>query len=395
MAIRILLYSSLFPNSIQERHGIFVEQRMRHLLASGAVEVQVVAPVPWFPSPNPIFGGYARFSLVPVVENRSGVTVFHPRYPVFPKIGTSLLAFFMAVSTIAKVKQIRDQGYEFDLIDSHFIYPDGVAAVWIGRMLGIPVVITGRGNDITDFPRFRIPRFLVRWACKNAAGIVTVCEDLRRRLGDLGVDKSKVQALRNGVDLSMFRPENREQYRRELNLQGVVIISVGHFIERKGQELTIRALVNLPNFTLLLVGDGPKEAEYRQLVKSLGLEERVRFTGPLPQSDLSGYYSAADIMVLASSREGMANVLLESLACGTPVVATAVSGTPEVISSREAGVLVQDRSPEGIYSGIRSLMADYPDRESTRNYALGFTWDATTKGQLDLFQGVLPGNHEI
>jgi len=390
--IRILLYSSLFPNSVQQRHGIFVEQRMRQLITSGEVEVRVVAPVPWFPFTNPRFGRYARMATIPAHEGRDGIQVIHPRYPVLPKIGTSLHPFLMAIWTFLAVKRIKNQGYNFELIDAHFIYPDGVAAMWIGRMLKIPVVLTGRGTDIRGFPRYRVPRVLVRWAGKHAAGIITVCEELRQRLGELGVDKSKVLALRNGVDLSRFQPQDREQCRRELIVEGTVLVSVGNLIELKGQDLTIRALAELPNVTLLLVGDGPKEAEYRQLVESLGLQNRVRFTGPVPQAELSKYYSAADIMVLASSREGMANVLLESLACGTPVVATAVSGTPEVIASEEAGVLVHERTPEGIREGIKTLLANYPDREKTRQYATGFTWDATTQGQLRLFKEIL-ANH--
>jgi glycosyltransferase involved in cell wall biosynthesis len=137
---------------------------------------------------------------------------------------------------------------------------------------------------------------------------------------------------------------------------------------------------------LVLAGDGPERKRLEALARSLGVEERVRFLGAVPQSDLPRHYSNADALVLASSREGWANVLLESMACGTPVVASRVYGTPEVVASSAAGVLMAERTPQALADSVNALRARYPDRAATRHYAEGFSWDDTTAGQIRVFQ---------
>jgi glycosyltransferase involved in cell wall biosynthesis len=104
---------------------------------------------------------------------------------------------------------------------------------------------------------------------------------------------------------------------------------------------------------------------------------------------LKKYYGAADALVLASSREGWANVLLESMACGTPVIASNVWGTPEVVASPDAGILMSERTPQGLVQAVHALRASYPQHEATRRYAEKFSWDDTTQGQIKLFQKIL------
>jgi len=119
------------------------------------------------------------------------------------------------------------------------------------------------------------------------------------------------------------------------------------------------------------------------------VKDRVRFLGSLDRSALCELYNAADALVLASSREGWANVLLESMACGTPVVGTAVWGTPEVIARPEAGVLVQNRDAKNIAAAVAQLRQALPDRAATRRYAEQFDWQSTTDGQVALFQSAI------
>ncbi len=387
--LRLLTFSTLFPNAAAPYHGVFVENRLRHLLASGEAESRVIAPVPWFPSANPRFGAYATYAKAPRRETRHGVEIDHPRYPLLPKIGMTVAPALLYLWALPAVRRLLASGYDFDLIDAHYFYPDGVAAALIARRLGKPFTVTARGTDINLIPRHALPRRQILWAAGRADGMITVCQALKDEMVELGVPAGRITVLRNGVDLKMFRPQDRAALRARYGLTGPTLISVGHLIERKAHDLVIEALPHLPGHTLLIAGEGPEDAKLRALADRLGVSDRVRFLGRRPHEELPDLYGAADILVLASSREGWANVLLEAMACGTPVVASNVWGTPEVVAAPEAGRLMRERSGAAIAEAAAELLANLPDRAATRIYAEGFSWDATTQGQLDLFRVIL------
>jgi len=386
--MKILTFSTLYPNAARSNHGIFVETRLRHLLASGLVESRVVAPVPWFPSRNARFGEYANHASAPCKELRHGIQVLHPRYALLPKIGMTLAPFLLAYSVKLVIERVLAQ-YPFDLIDAHYFYPDGVAAILLGRHFGKPVVITARGSDVNLIPRYQLPRAMIRWAARRAAGMITVSHALRDKLVELGVPAGRIEVLRNGVDLQLFRPVDREGWRRRLGLRRTTLLSVGNLLPLKGHDLAIQALRRFPEMDLIIIGRGPERAALGELARASGVSDRVTFAGVMAQEDLRHYYCAADALILASSREGWANVLLESMACGTPVVASNVGGTPEVVTAPEAGVLMAERTPEALAVAVRRLFEHYPDRSATRRYAEQFSWDATTAGQLELFGRIL------
>lgn len=387
--IKILTFSSLYPNAAQPTHGIFVENRLRHLLDSGEIEVKVIAPVPWFPFASPAFGQYARYARVPQHEVRHGIEIWHPRYWVLPKIGMSIAPLLMARAVKKTVREIRQQGFEFDLIDAHYFYPDGVAACLVANRLGKPFVVTARGTDINLIPRHSLPKRWILWAAKKSRAMISVCQALKNEMASIGIAADKVTPLRNGVDLEFFHPGNREEIRKQLKISGKTLLSVGYLIERKGHHLIIEALARLPDVRLYIAGEGEMSAQLHKLAVAQGVADRVVFLGALDRESLRRHMVAADALVLASSREGMANVLLEAIACGTPVVATPLWGTPEVVAVPEAGVLTRDRSVAGIVEGINQLFAHYPIRAATRRYAEKFGWDDTTRGQLEIFRRVL------
>lgn len=390
--MKLLTFSTLFPNQEQPGHGIFVETRLRKLVASGQAESRVVAPVPWFPSSHPRFGQYATYAKVPRREQRNGIEVRHPRYLTVPKVGMNLAPLLLARGARAEIGRLIDEGYDFDAIDAHYFYPDGVAAAILGKYFNKPVVITARGSDVNLFPEFPLPRRMIQWAANNAQGIITVSQALKDRLVQLGVAPSAITPLRNGVDLERFEAldhTGRNAVRRQLGVERYTILSVGNLIELKGHHLIIRALQQLPDVVLLIAGKGPDLGKLEALARELGVADRVRFLGALPQPELKLYFNAADLMVLASSREGWANVLLESMACGTPVVASNVGGSPEVVAAPEAGLLMQQYSSEGVAEAVQRLRARNPDRAAARRYAEQFSWDFTTQGQIDLFQKII------
>ena len=170
---------------------------------------------------------------------------------------------------------------------------------------------------------------------------------------------------------------------------GKVLLSVGHLIERKGHHRVIEAMRELPEWTLLIAGEGPERERLHALAGRTGVEGRVRLLGARPHGELAALYSAADALVLASSREGWANVLLEAMACGTPVVASPIPGNPEVVRAPAAGVIMPDNTPQGVVAGVRALAVAAPTRDATRAYAEGFGWEETSAGQLAVFRRVL------
>lgn len=389
--MKILLFSTLYPSPVRPIHGIFVETRLRELLKTGQVQARVVAPVPWFPFKAQRFGEYAQFAATPRVEQRNGVEVYHPRYLLLPKVGMNLAPYAMALGALPTIRRLQRQGFDFDLIDAHYYYPDGVAAALLAKWLGKPLVVTARGTDLNLIPQHPFPRKLILQAAAQASASIGVCQALMDTLGELGADRSKLNTLRNGVDLERFVPEDRAQARQRLGLpvEGRYLLSVGHLIERKGHHIAIEALPYLPGVTLLIAGAGPEEAALKGLARRLGVADRLRWVGVVPQTELKWWYSAADVLVLCSSREGWANVLLEAMACGTPVMATNIWGTPEVVSTPAAGVLMACRDAPALAAAWVQLHTQLPTREETRAHAQTFSWEATTQGQLQLFRRVV------
>ena len=359
--MRVLTFSTLFPSSVRPGHGIFVETRLRELLKSGQVESRVVAPIPWFPSTSERFGDYARMARTPQRESRNGIDVLHPRYLLLPKVGMTLAPLAMALGARGAVQKLLDEGFDFDVIDAHYFYPDGVAAALLGRWFNKPFTVTARGTDLNLIPQYALPRRMMQWAAGRAAACIGVCAALVDVLRGWGMAAGKLHVMRNGVDLERFHPLPREQARAELGLDGApLLLSVGYLIERKGHHVAIEALAQLlpehPGARLVIVGEGEERERLQALALELGVAERVTLAGARPNTELLRWYSAADVFLLASSREGWANVLLEAMACGTPVVATDIWGTPEVVTPASGGRLVAERSGEAFAAAILDLL---------------------------------------
>ena len=395
--IRTVLFSTLYPSAARPQHGLFVETRLRELLRTGQVETQVVAPVPWFPFKSAAFGARAAFARTPSEERRHGVRVLHPRYPLLPRFGMSFAPLGLALGARKALARLRAEGFDFDLIDAHYYYPDGVAAALLSRWLDRPFVVTARGSDVNLISRYAIPRGLMRWAACQAAASVGVSRGLVDGLRALGAPGDRLHVMRNGVDLQRFQPLHTGEARQRLGLppEARILLSVGHLVALKGNHLLLEAAAMLkargmPCF-VVVVGDGPEKPALEQLATALGLAGQVRFAGAIPNEALQIWYSAADALVLASSREGWANVLLESIACGTPVVATRIPGTDEVVTDEAVGELFSPRAADELAAAVLRLFDRAPARSRVRQYAEGFSWDATSLAQLALFETVLDG----
>lgn len=397
MTLRLLTLSTLYPNAALPNHGIFVETRLAHLVAHEDVETRIVAPVPYFP-PLPervaaAFGRWGRYAGVPRTESRRGLKILHPRYPVIPRVTSALTPRAVYHAYAAGHDVLARQGFAADLIDAHYLYPDGVAAIWLARRLGLPAVLTARGSDVTEWPDFPGPARLIRAAIRDADALIAVSDALAERLRTMGANPDRVTTLRNGVDTSLFRPVDRDTARHDLGRDRPYIASVGHLIPRKGHDLAIRALSILhsrgrPELDLLIIGEGPELRSLRELAISLGLGDRVVFLGALPQARLCRVYSGAESLILASHREGWANVLLESMACGTPVVASPAMGNAEVVREPAAGRIAAANTPEALATALAGLLNAPPAREATRLYAERHGWREVSAGQMAVFNQV-------
>lgn len=394
--MKLLTISTLFPNSIDPKHGVFVETRLKHLKKHYPdVDITVVAPVPWFPFTSDVFGQYGVYAKVPKHEARNGFMVYHPRFLVVPKLGMTLTPKTLAYSLEKQIQRLIAQGHHFDAIDGHYFYPDGVAIEQVAKKFNLPFTVTARGTDINLIPQYELPKRQIQQVLQNSDHNMAVCEALRQEMLNLGAEPEKVSTLRNGVDLELFTFSDEQRQialRAKLDLpqDKPIIISVGWLIERKGHHFVIEALAKVPNAVLLIAGNGPEEQKLKQRVNKLRLNDRVTFLGQQPQSTLCEYYGAANALVLASSREGWANVLLEAMACGTPVVATKIWGSPEVVRHPHAGQLVE-RNAEQIAQAITQLINKPFSRLETRQYAELFDWQSTSDKQYQVFSELVKG----
>lgn len=374
---------------MQPSHGIFVEQRLRHLLASGQVESRVLAPVPWFPFKGRRWGRYGVFAEVPAHERRHGIEIMHPRYPVIPKVGMSIAPSLLATAMLPTIRREISSGNDFDIIDAHYFYPDGVAAAILGRRLRKAVTITARGTDIHFIAKYLLPRCQIVKAARGVNEIIAVSNALKGALTDLGVDENRVAVLRNGVDLKLFRPLDRQKLRSQMSLKGVVLLSVGLLIERKGHHVAIEAMTRLTDAQLIIIGNGPMKSKLQDQARVLGVSKQIKFLGSVDHDKLCEYYNMADALILATNREGMPNVVLEALACGTPVIATNIGGIPDILTTQEVGRIVKERNAHSIEEAVNDLLRNYPNRQAVRLHAEKFSWKETTDGQLDIFSRLM------
>ena len=391
----LLVYSSLFPSPVQPNAGVFVRERMFRVGAH--LPIVVVAPTPWFPFQSLLRLIKPHFRPMPPAHlQQDGVDVWYPRYFSVPGLFKQWDGLFMALSTYAMVKRLKLAG-RVDIIDAHFAYPDGYAATLLGRWLKVPVAITLRG---TEARHARTPTLVgpLTKALQGATRLIAVSSELRRVALQLGADPARALVVGNGVDISKFQPYPKDQARAKLGIAPTarVLISVGGLVERKGFHRVIPLLPELlksfPDLVYLIVGgasaEGNNQAELEKMVTDLGLGPHVRFLGPKPHSDLAEVLSAADVFVLATRAEGWANVFLEAMACGLPVVTTDVGGNREVVCRPELGEVVPFGDQQALGEALQAALKASWCAERIRQYAQENAWPHRVQVLLDVFRSM-------
>ena len=385
--LRVLTLSTLFPDAARPTFGLFVERQTRGLAALPDVEVQVVAPIgvpPWPLSLHPNWRGLAAIA---ARETWRGLTVHRPRFPILPGLGTTNPRA-MAGALLPMLRALR-RSFPFDVIDAEFFFPDGPAAVRLGRALSVPVSIKARGADIHHWGAQASTAGQVRRAGLAANGMLAVSAALKADMVALGMPGARIRVHYTGVDLDRFRPSpDRIAAKRALGVTGPLLLSVGALIPRKGHDLVIEAMQELPEATLMIAGQGPERAALDALVKARGLGDRVKLLGSQAHDALPELAAAADVGVLVSASEGLANAWVEALACGAPIVIADVGGARELVDRPEAGRLVV-REPAAIAAGVRELLAAHYDPLAVRATAERFTWEANAAALREHLAGLV------
>ena len=392
---RLIVYTRVYPNDAQPNYGLFVRERMRRVARE--LDVTVVAPTPWFPFQGLVrrFRPHYR-PVLPYVEEQDGIRVYHPRFFCFPGVLKWTDAWFQALGSLPLMRRlIRDDGA--DIIDAHFVYPDGVAAGLLSRWLRRPYTITLRGSLTRFWPR-RLIRRQINRALAGAATVFSVADSLRQDAIAWGHAPDHIKVVGNGVDLDRFYPEDRARCRLHLGLpdNAPVLVSVGGLTERKGFHRVIEVMPQLlaayPDLRFVIAGgdspEGNNEQMLRELIRRLGLENHVHLLGPVAPETLRFVYSAGDVFVLATRFEGWANVFLEASACGLPIVTTRVGGNAEVVSSDTIGTLVPYGDADALRSALHSALAADWDREAIVRHARENAWQTRIPELVQVFRSI-------
>ena len=378
--LRVLSISTLFPSAQRPSFGAFVANQMRAAAATGEVDLTMVNPIGLPPWPLSRGGRYRKLLDMPQSSNLDGLAVLHPRFRLIPRIGGDTNPARIAKALLPLARRFHGTK-PFDLIDAQFFFPDGPAAAILARELGLPLAVKARGSDIHFWAsRPRALEQMLR-AADQARGLLAVSRALARDMAALGMPEARIAVHYTGLDRERFHPMERKAARAlvsaipelAIRAEGPLIVAPGSLIAIKGQRLVVEALAQLPEARLALAGTGEDEAALRRLAQTLGVADRVQFLGQVPHELLPQLFSAADAVVLPSEREGLANVWVEALACGAPLVIPDIGGAREVVADRSAGRIAA-RDPAAIAEAVRALLDDPPSQEDVATNAERFSW---------------------
>lgn len=371
--MRVLTLSSLYPNANRPELGRFVERQTQGLAALDDVEVLVVAPRGLPPGPLARLSHYRPLADLAERETWNGIDVHRPRFTNWPMTGGRHHAASIVRAVQPLLAAIR-RDFPFDVIDAEFFFPDGPAAVALARTFGVPVSIKARGADIHHWGHAPGTAGQVRAAGRAADGLLSVSGALADDMAAIGMPRDRIRIHRTGIDHSQFAADDRPSARAALGVATPLVVSVGALIPRKGHDIVIDAVARLPGVALWIAGSGPEQATLEARIAGHGAGDRIRLLGQMRHADLPRLFAAADVMALASSSEGLANVWVEAMAAGTPVVIPPIGGADEAVDRPAAGRIAA-RDAGAFAQAIGALIADPPPADAVRAAAARFSWD--------------------
>ena len=374
MALRVLAITKIFPNAAEPLSAPFNRQQFAAL--ARRCELEVAATIPWFPGAGLLgrWSSAGKLARVPRTEQIAGISVRHPRTLFVPRLAHGAWGPLYLASIAPGLLRYRGK---IDIVLGTWAYPDGFAAVIAARLLGVPCVVKLHGSDINVIAKLPGPRRQTAWALAHAARVVAVSRALGDEVAALGVPRERIALVMNGVDSELFHLRDRAQARRELGLpDGPMALCVGNLKPEKGVLDLARAWAHvardLPDARLVIVGGGPLRAELEAQ-----MPPRATLAGPQPLAKVPIWMAACDVLVLPSHIEGMPNVVLEALACGRRVVASAVGGVPDLITSDALGALVPAQQPEALAAALTQALRTSYDAAVVAERGAHGGWDAS------------------
>ncbi|WEJ99760.1 MAG: glycosyltransferase [Candidatus Sphingomonas phytovorans] len=385
--LRVLTLSTLFPDATRPNFGVFVERQTLGLAARPGVDLRLVAPVGFPPWPLRALSHHASLASLPDREMWKGLDTRRPRFTTIPGTGGRFHVGALVRRLLPLLTAIR-RDFAFDVIDAEFFFPDGPAAVVLGRHFGVPVSIKARGADIHHWGQAPGTAGKVIAAAQAADGLLAVSEAMKTDMAATGIPVDRIRVHRTGVDLDRFAPRDRITAKAAYGVTGPLVVSLGALIPRKGHDIAIEAVATLPGVTLFVAGEGPERGALHAKIDALGLGDRVKLLGAIPHADLPALLAAADVMALASVSEGLANAWVEALACGTPIVITTAGGAAEVVTDPAYGRIAA-RDSGAFAHAIGDLLAHPPVQADVRRGAERFTWEANSAALHDHLAGLV------
>jgi glycosyltransferase involved in cell wall biosynthesis len=372
--MRLLFISNVFPTPVQPSKGPFNAALVQAL--SSEHEVAVICPIAWTDEWQAKRSGRT----VPEARRASvgGVAVHYPRFYFTPKVMREYYGWFMWRS-VCRVVREQINSFKPDAVIGYWAHPDGHVAVRAARLAGVPAAVMVGGSDVLVLTQGRGRRERVLDVLRDADAIIAVSEDIKAKLADFGISAEMVHVVPRGVDSERFHPGSPVEAKARLNvtIRSPILLWVGRMVPVKGLDVLIDACAKLRSdgiaFHQYLVGDGPLRAVLEQRAVASGVSDAITFVGNVAHTDLPDWYRVADLTVLPSHSEGVPNVLRESLACGTPFVASRVGGIPE-IASGTACKLVPPGDADQLASAIAEALSDAKDGSGHSPLAKQGSW---------------------
>jgi teichuronic acid biosynthesis glycosyltransferase TuaC len=391
--MRLLFLTNVFPNPFEPTKGVF-NLGLARALARGH-EVRVLSPVSWLdewrakrkgkPTPSP-----SRCATL------DGLEVHYPRYYYPPKILRPWYGWFLWRSVHGTVRRLLEARAP-DAVLGYWAHPDGEVAVRVARSVGVPAVVMVGGSDVLLLTQQPGRRRCILDVLQAADAVVPVSQDIKEKLVGFGIAPAKIHVVSSGVDVERFYPGDRAEARRRLGLPDnrPVLVWVGRMVPVKALNVLLDACTRLRDrglaFSLYLVGDGPLRRELESRSRSLGLSGAVVFPGVVAHDRLPDWYRAADFTLLPSLSEGVPNVLRESLACGTPFVASRVGGIPE-LAEGPANRLVPPGDPAILAEVLARVLTEPRPLEPVGSRSAG--WDESAEGLLRVLRPLVRAGQE-